>query len=212
MSKILPRLIFDCFTVRPADFNGSAYCESKDESAMLWSNSLLATFFAWTTSFNCWFHHEVTFLPLFTTPSRFCLHTQTEMKLRTYSCFEWPPLHLHVRCAFREFFWNKDDRLFAKFFLAYLSDMTSTFIRQDRVIRHACVGPGGFSRCKLQTSRWWSVDSSAPLLARMSNIEQIKSAETMQKPIRNNAEISTRCFEELAPKKKHKVYFCTSLF
>jgi len=33
-------------------------------------------------------------------------------------------------------------------------------------VLHDCVGPVRFLRCKLQTIRWWLVDSSAPLLTR----------------------------------------------
>jgi len=47
------------------------------------------------------------------------------------------------------------------------------------LVLHVWLGSGGFSRCKLQTSRWWSVDSSLPPLARTSITERNKSAEPM---------------------------------
>jgi len=49
------------------------------------------------------------------------------------------------------------------------------------LVLRVCVFPAGFPSRKLQTTRWWSVDSSAFLLTRTSNTERNKSAETMQK-------------------------------
>jgi len=44
-----------------------------------------------------------------------------------------------------------------------------------------CIGSVGFSKRKLQTTRWWSVDRYAPLLTWTSNTDGSKSAETMPK-------------------------------
>jgi len=45
--------------------------------------------------------------------------------------------------------------------------------------------PVGLLRRNLQTTRWWSVDSSAPLFMRRSNTERNKSAKNIQKSVRN---------------------------
>jgi len=84
--------------------------------------------------------------------------------------------HLH---SFRRS-WNKDDTLSVKVFLTSTSNKASNCIRYNLLVLHVCVGPGGFSKCKFQTSRWWSVDSSASLLTPTSNTERNKSVETMQ--------------------------------
>jgi len=46
-------------------------------------------------------------------------------------------------------------RCLQKVFLTSLSARASHFIRQDVLVLHICIGPGGFYRCKLQTTRWW---------------------------------------------------------
>ena len=58
-----------------------------------------------------------------------------------------------------------------------------------------------FSRRNLQTTRWWSIDSSAPLLTRMPNTDRKKSAVTVQKSM------SDRWPNESL----HQVYLCKSV-
>ena len=67
--------------------------------------------------------------------------------------FEYLALHLYARRKFR-LVWNKNDKFYAKVVLTCLSTKVSHFIRLDLLILHVCVSTFGFSRRKLQTTRW----------------------------------------------------------
>ena len=175
-SSFSPKFSKDCipdfFTRRSMDSSASAYRKCKEKTALLWSHTLQATFFVWIPTFISWFHHRVALVPLFTT-------AHTESFPFTYPSSRWS---YSCRCTstVRFGFSQNNDTLSSKVFLTALFIRVPRFIWYDLLVLHVCVGPGGFSKCRLKTSKWWSVDSSAHLLTRTSNTERNKSAETMK--------------------------------
>jgi len=59
---------------------GTIVTAHKEDLALFQNHALQAILFAWIASFTSWFHHGVTFMLLFTTPSCICPHTRTEDK------------------------------------------------------------------------------------------------------------------------------------
>jgi len=134
-------------------------------------------FFAWTPSFT--FGHTKGLLCCYYSPQRIVSVSIPEQHMK-WSCFQQLPLRVY--CEFRELSEQVriDDMLSAKVLFRSLSARASHFILWDLRVLQVYVGFVGFSRRKLQTTRWWSVDSSAQFLTQTPNNEWNKSAETTQ--------------------------------
>ena len=88
---------------------------------------------------------------------------------------------------------NLDDMLDANCFLTSLSSKASHLIREVTDDLLDLLFGQGFKSLKEHTTRWWSVDNSAPRFTRTSSTSENKSNETMQKSIKDFWFMLVRC-------------------
>jgi len=133
-------------------------------------------------SFTYRFHHEVTFLLSIATPILFRQQSTYRSSRWSYSCCEQPSLHLRVHYGFPEHS-EQGCYVVCHVLLSWLSATASHFIWLDLLDLQVCADAVGFSRRELQPTRWWSLDSSSPVLTLRSNADWNKSFENIDKSV-----------------------------
>ena len=144
------------------DVRTSPCHECKEDWTLLWSHPYVGFFLFLHSIFHLLVPPRGCFFAIIRHYDLFPTKEPSPSSRWSYRCFEQPPLHLSVRCAFRAL--SEQGGYAACKGISYILAHQG-----DHLSLRVCLDPVVFSRSKLQTTKWWSVDRSAPLLTWTSN-------------------------------------------